>query len=261
VSFDTLARWYRTLEWIAFGDDLQRSRITCLSEVVAPRRALIVGEGNGRFLCELLRRHLGAEVDCIDASQRMLQLARKRLERELPEAVQRVRFLQHDLTSWSPPEHHYDLVATHFFLDCFAETQLAAIVGKLAQAATENANWLLADFSLPAQGVSRLHARVWLAVMYQFFRLTAGIAARQLIDPTPLLRSEGFALAQRHSFRKGMLKSEMWRRNQQALSSAVIPSRADGEGPRNCNAGLLAPLRCRRPRRLATSRKRAGEQL
>jgi len=213
VSFDTLAPWYRTLEWIAFGDDLQCCRTACLREVVAPRRALIVGEGNGRFLCELLRAHPSAEVDCIDASQRMLQLARKRLEREWPDRLEHVRFLQHDLTSWTPPAHHYDLVVTHFFLDCFAEAQLAAIIRKLAQAATGNADWLLGDFCVPPRGVARFRARAWLAVMYRFFRLTAGIGARQLIDPTPFLQGEGFALVRQHSFRRGMLKSEMWRRN------------------------------------------------
>ena len=213
MSFDTLAPWYRTLEWIAFGDDLQRCRTACLGELVAPRRALIVGEGNGRFLCELLRRHPGVEVDCVDVSRRMLQLARKRLERESPEVLPRVRFLQHDLTSWGPPARHYDLVVTHFFLDCFEDTQLAAIVGKLAQAATEKASWLLADFCVPADGVARLQARAWLAVMYRFFRLTAGIGAPHLIDPTPYLRGEGFALTRQHSLRNGMLKSEMWRGN------------------------------------------------
>jgi ubiquinone/menaquinone biosynthesis C-methylase UbiE len=211
VSFDTIAPWYRTLEWIAFGDDLQRCRIACLDDVLAPQRALVVGEGNGRFLCELLRRHPGVEVDCIDVSQRMLQLARKRLERDSPQAVPRVRFLQHDLTSWSPPGRHYDLVVTHFFLDCFAEAQLAAIVRKLAQATIENANWLLADFCVPAKGLARFRAHAWLAVMYRFFRVTARIGARQLVDPTPFLRDEGFALARHHVFRSGMLKSEVWR--------------------------------------------------
>jgi ubiquinone/menaquinone biosynthesis C-methylase UbiE len=212
VSFDALAPWYRTLERIAFGDDLQRCRTACLGVMAAPRRALIVGEGNGRFLCELLRAHPSVEVDCVDASQGMLQLARKRLERAWPDRVQRVRFLHHDLTSWSPPEQHYDLLVTHFFLDCFAEAQLAAIVRRLAQAATENADWLLADFCVPDRRVARLHARVWLAVMYRFFRVTAGIGARRLIDPTPFLRGEGFALARQHVFRRGMLKSQMWLR-------------------------------------------------
>jgi ubiquinone/menaquinone biosynthesis C-methylase UbiE len=211
VSFDTLAPWYRTLEWIAFGDDLQRCRVACLGEIAAPRRALIVGEGNGRFLRELVRLHPGVEVDCIDASERMLQLARKRVEDELGDRGERVRFLHHEITLWSPPEHHYDLVVTHFVLDCFAETELAAVVRKLAQATTEEASWLLADFCVPVRGVSRLCARAWLAVMYQFFRLTAGIDAGQLIDPTAVMRAEGFALNRQRKFQQGMLKSELWR--------------------------------------------------
>jgi len=143
----------------------------------------------------------------------MLQLARKRLEREWPERAHSVRFLHQDITSWIAPEHHYDLLVTHFFLDCFAETQLTAIVSKLARTTTGSGCWLLADFCVPAERVARLPAQVWLAVMYQFFRVTARIDARQLIDPTPFMRGEGFALAGQHSFRKGMLKSEMWRRN------------------------------------------------
>jgi hypothetical protein len=142
----------------------------------------------------------------------MLQLARKRLEREVPDRVQGVRFLQRDLTSWSPPEHHYDLVVTHFFLDCFAEAQLVAIVRKLAHAGTEDATWLLADFCVPSERGARLRAQTWLAIMYQFFRLTAGIQARKLIDPTPFPQAEGFVVARQHLFRKGILRSEMWRR-------------------------------------------------
>lgn len=131
MSFDTLAPWYRTLEWIAFGDDLQRCRVACLGEIAAPRHALIVGEGDGRFLCELLRLHPGVEVDCIDASRHMLQLARKRIERELPDRAEYVRFLHQDITSWASPEHLYDLLVTHFILDCFSEVALTGIIKKL----------------------------------------------------------------------------------------------------------------------------------
>ena len=213
MSFDALAPWYRTLEWIAFGDDLQRCRIACLSEIAAPRRVLIVGEGNGRFLCELLRLYPEVQVDCLDASERMLQLARERVERELPDRAERVRFLHQDIMSWTALEPHYDLVVTHFVLDCFPEAALAGIIKKLAGAATDDANWLLADFCVPAKGMARFRARAWLAAMYLFFRVTARIPANELIDPTPFLRAEGFALARRHLFRKGILKSEMWRRD------------------------------------------------
>lgn len=217
MSFDALARWYRTLEWIAFGDDLQRCRVACLGEILAPQRALVLGEGNGRFLCELLRLHPGVEVDCLDASQRMLQLARQRVDRELPGRAESVRFLHQDITSWPAPERHYDLLVTHFVLDCFPEAQLTAIIRKLACAVTDDANWLLADFCVPPNGMARLRARAWLAAMYLFFRATARIPARELVDPAPILRGEGFGLACQHLFRKGMLKSERWTRAGAAL--------------------------------------------
>lgn len=219
MSFDAVAPWYRALETIAFGDALQRCRVASLGEIQSPRHALVVGEGNGRFLCELLRAHPGVQVDCADASERMLQLARRRVEMEQPDRSAQVRFLHRDITSWAPPENHYDLVVTHFLLDCFPEAELARVIKNLASAAKPGAVWLVADFRLPDRGVARLRARVWLAGMYQFFRLTARIKATELIDPTPYLQAKGFALAGQHLFRGGMLKSELWR------SIGILPVR------------------------------------
>jgi SAM-dependent methyltransferase len=213
VSFDAVAPWYRALETIAFGNALHRCRVACLDRIQSPRRALIVGEGNGRFVCELLRAHPHSEIDCVDASGQMLRLARKRVENELPDRVNQIRFLQRDITHWVPPESQYDLVVTHFLLDCFPEAELAGVINKLASAATTDATWLLADFRLPAGRFSKLRARVWLAAMYQFFRLTARIQARELVDPTSVMQTQGFALARQHLFWSGMLKSELWRRN------------------------------------------------
>jgi ubiquinone/menaquinone biosynthesis C-methylase UbiE len=211
VSFDAVAPWYLTLETIAFGDALQRCRVACLGELQSPRRALIVGEGNGKFLCELLRAHPSLEIDCIDASERMLRLARERVEREFPERVHSIRFLQRDITSWTPPENHFDLIVTHFFLDCFPAARIADMVTELARAATVEATWLLADFCIPAGGFARFRAGLWLAAMYRFFQSTAGIKADELVDAATFLQAEGFALARQHLSRKGMLKSELWR--------------------------------------------------
>jgi ubiquinone/menaquinone biosynthesis C-methylase UbiE len=211
VSFDSIAPAYRTLETIAFGGGLQRARVACLGEIGTPRRALIVGEGNGRFLCELLRRHSNVAVDCVDASERMLELARRRSQRRSPARATRIRFLQQDITSWMPSEASYDLIVTHFFLDCFSGNRIAEVVKRLSRSATPSATWLLADFCLP-EGFPRIRASLWLAAMYRFFRFTAGIEAAKLEDPSPFLRNAGFALASQHLSRRGMVKSELWRR-------------------------------------------------
>jgi ubiquinone/menaquinone biosynthesis C-methylase UbiE len=208
VSFDAVAPWYRTLETVAFGDALQRARLACLAEIQPPTRVLIVGEGNGRFLLELLRMHPSTEIDCVDASGRMLELARQRIGDE----CNRVRFLHRDITAWAPPEGNYDLIVTHFVLDCFPSDQLAEMVETLSRAATADANWLLADFSLPARGFARIRARAWLAVMYRFFRLAARIEAKELVDPSSFLRANGFVLFNEHRFRGDILRSQRWRR-------------------------------------------------
>jgi hypothetical protein len=132
---------------------------------------------------------------------------------ESPALTRQVRFLHHDITNWAPPQNHYDLVVTHFVLDCFPQAELALVVKNLAAAVKPDADWLLADFRLPDGGFARLQAQAWLATMYQFFRLAARIRAIELIDPTPYMQAEGFSLARQHLFRKGMLKSELWRRN------------------------------------------------
>lgn len=212
MSFDAIAPWYERLERITFGDDLQRCRVACLGEIDPPCQVLIAGEGNGRFLCELLRRYPKVEVDCRDASPRMLQLARRRLEDELPDRLPSVRFLPGDIESLSESVGHYDLLVTHFFLDCFSEPALTRVIRKLARAATDNAVWLLSDFCLPRQGMMRFRTSAWLKAMYFFFRATTGIEAKELIDPTPHLCREGFSVSRQHLFRQGLLKAEMWRR-------------------------------------------------
>lgn len=214
MSFDAIAPWYRTLETIAFGRALQRCRIACLGDAQSARRALVVGEGNGRFLVALLQTYPEMQIDCVDASERMLHLARRRIENELPESIAaRVHFFRRDITSWAPPEDSYDLVVTHFVLDCFPAAELAAVIERLARATKPNADWLLADFRIPAGGLARCQARAWLAVMYQFFRLTARITATELINPTRHLQAAGFVLVRQRLLRQGMLKSELWRKN------------------------------------------------
>jgi ubiquinone/menaquinone biosynthesis C-methylase UbiE len=211
VSFDAVAPWYRALETIAFGNVLQQARVACLGEIVSPGRALIVGEGNGRFLAALLQRQPLMKIDCVDSSQRMLDLARRQVLETNPDEIRRVTFLQHDFVSWRPNDR-YDLIVTHFFLDCFRTREVGLIVAKLAQAAAPHAVWLLADFRLPDAGLARCNARAWLAVMYGFFRCVAGIDARELVDPSPFLRAEGFRLARQNLFRLGMVRSELWRK-------------------------------------------------
>jgi ubiquinone/menaquinone biosynthesis C-methylase UbiE len=206
VNFDRVAPFYEALETIAFGNALLRARIRWLRAIPSPGRALILGEGNGRFVSELLKVHPGVRIDCVDASAAMLKLVEARLGE-----VSGVRFLRRDIREWTPVDS-YDLIVTHFVLDCFEASEVKLVVEKLARVATRDATWLLADFTLPQSAFARLQAKIWLRAMYFFFRLTAGLRTKELIDPTGDLSAQGFTCRSREVSRFGMLKSEMWMR-------------------------------------------------
>ena len=142
MSFNFIAPHYRWLERIAFANTLQRARINFIDQIPAPLHVLIAGEGDGRFLREFTRKFPRARIDCVDASARMLELAQMRPLGD----DGRIRFLQNDLLRWAPEKNTYDLIVTHFFLDCFNAVELEKIVSKLAQSATKDAVWLLRIF-------------------------------------------------------------------------------------------------------------------
>lgn len=205
MSFDRIAPHYRSIERCFAGRALQKCRTAFLDELASPARVLILGEGDGRFLDELLRRHPQAEVTCVDASATMLQLARARIA---PTA--RVDFIEADILSWTPPDATFDGLVTHFVLDCFRPEELAAVVDKLAAAAMPDACWLVSDFRVPAAGPARWLARGVLRFLYAFFRRIAAVPADHLTPPDEYLRRADFALHERKLFRLGLLHSDMW---------------------------------------------------
>ena len=197
------------MEWLLAGGKLQRCRTAFVNAVPTPRRVLLAGEGNGRCLVELLHAHPAAQFTCVDASARMLENARARL-RANGLADSAVEFIRADIREWTVPRAQFDLLVTHFFLDCFRAEQLAEIVPRLAGAAQPGARWLLADFCEPVAGVAKWRARLILRAMYFFFRHATRLPARRLTPPDPYLRSAGFFLRERRHSEWGLLHSDLW---------------------------------------------------
>lgn len=205
MSFDRIAPHYRWIEYSFAGHALQKCRTAFLDDLESPSRVLILGEGDGSFLAELLRRHPRAEVTCIDASAAMLDLARTRID---PAA--QVKFIHADILTWTRPAAGFDLIVTHFVLDCFRPEELAAVLGKLAAAAAPGARWLVSDFRVPAAGPAKWLARGVLHFLYAFFRRVASVPADRLTPPDERLRHAGFELRERRLHRWGLLHSDLW---------------------------------------------------
>lgn len=216
MSFDWLAPHYRWMELVLAGNKLQRCRTAFLDKAISPERVLILGEGNGRFLLECRGRLERARITCVDSSRRMLQQAQERLQRRhLP--LTGIDFIHADALDWQPPASSFDVIVTHFFLDCFRPDQLRDLIDALARAARPTAQWLLADFQIPASGLKRLRARAIHQLMYLFFRIACRLPARQLSAPDPMLEANGFRLQDRRLSEWGLLHSDWWQRQPSSL--------------------------------------------
>jgi SAM-dependent methyltransferase len=211
MSFDTLAPHYRNMETLLAGNILQRCRTAHLAEAAGCRRALLLGEGPGRFLVELLRANPRVEVVCVEQSPRMIREARQEVKRSGLDDM-RVNFEQKDALAWHSPHAVFDLVVTNFFLDCFRRDELEGLVENVAASATDEARWLLADFRLPERGWRRWRARVVLALMYGFFRCATGLSASRLTPPDGLLEAAGFRRAGRRHMNFGLVHADLWLR-------------------------------------------------
>lgn len=211
MSFDILAPHYRWMEAVLAGEKLQRCRAAFLPQISRAENILLLGEGHGRALVECRRRFPSANVTCIDASQRMLVEARRRLDcHNLYDT--NTQFVHADVFAWQPPSGGYDLIVTNFFLDCFRADQLEILVKKIGASATSDANWLLADFQIPSSGFGRIRSRVIIWSMYVFFRVITRLPARRLTAPDPYLKNTGFKLHQRTDAEWGLLHSDWWKR-------------------------------------------------
>lgn len=195
MNCDPIARWYRWIEYAGFGRALERRREALLEHVADARNVLALGDGDGRALAALLRVNRAAIVDTVDLSERMLKLARARAGSE------RVKYHRGDALEMPLPDAAYDLIVTHFFLDCFAEPELDRLVERVARTARADARWVVSDFRRPG----------WLVgMLYLFFRMTTGLQTRRLVDYRPMLQRQGFHLAREQRAWRGHLASELW---------------------------------------------------
>src|ERR1700722_881118 len=121
LNCDSIARWYRWLEYAAFGGALRRRREAFLFELGDPQKVLVLGDGDGRFLQLFVALYPQARVDAIDVSARMIELAQAR--------APQVTFHLADAREFDFQE--YDLAVAHFFFDCFTDADLAALLARI----------------------------------------------------------------------------------------------------------------------------------
>jgi ubiquinone/menaquinone biosynthesis C-methylase UbiE len=174
----------------------------------------MVGEGDGRFLKRFLKANPNAAVDYVDASAGMMKVARRRVG-----ADQRVNFIHADAGD-GVASHEYDVIFTHFFLDCLTENELSRVVERITRSARDDASWIVSEFRIAERGWRRGRSHAWVRFLYASFARVTGLKAAELPDHGAALRRHGFRLQKSHVANAGLLVSEVWRRGHDRKSAS-----------------------------------------
>jgi SAM-dependent methyltransferase len=208
ANFDRIAPLYRWMEYLTFGRALNRCRNHFLPQLTHCRQALILGDGDGRFLARLLAANHELHADAVDTSAAMLHLLRHRAEAATSDAHTRLHTHHIDALTFTPTQP-CDLIVTHFFLDCLTQSELSALTRRLAHHTTSNTLWLVSDFRIP-KGPIRWPAHTLVRLLYLAFRILTGLSIHALPNHAAALTAAGFHRKARHLSLAGLLTTEIW---------------------------------------------------
>jgi len=206
-NFNGLARSYRWMERITFGQALWKCRCTFFNEIDTHRSALVLGDGDGRFTARLLEENHLILIDAVDASSAMLL----ELVRNAGPRASRVRVHHVDARLWDPGAPRYDLVVSHFFLDCLSTRDVTQLAQKLRPCITPEGVWLISEFATPPGWFGWLVARPLVTALYIAFGLLTGLSVLRLPKHHKALTEAGFTLLERRTSLNGLLTSELWK--------------------------------------------------
>ena len=210
-NFDLIARPYRWLEYLTMGRALERCREHFLPQLSDRTHAFVLGDGDGRFLSRLLVSNPTLYADAVDTSTAMLRLLRNRCEAEGPRTSTRLTIHQADALDFakSIPPSQYDLVTTHFFLDCLTQAEIETLAYSVASKLAPNAIWVVSDFRIPP-GAMRIPASILVQTLYLAFRILTGLRTRRLPDHVTAFEQAGLSLISSNTSLFGLLIAELW---------------------------------------------------
>ncbi len=200
-EFDKIANVYDGLAQLVFGKSIRQAQKVFLGDVPTQSKVLILGGGTGWLLTQLLELKPQCEVWYIEASEKMLELSKIKIQDS-----DRVHFI-HGTENSIPSGIQFDVVITNFYLDLFTYESLDSVLIKIKKEIKPNALWLATDFIV---------GRKWwqftlLRMMYRFFRIMCHIEATELPDWNQILAKMGLQKMKSTLFFGGFIETAVYR--------------------------------------------------
>ena len=199
-GFDSIAKYYDRLAWLAFGKSLGKAQVHFLNRVPPSSNVLVMGGGTGWWLKEFLMEKPTCRICYVEQSAEMIRLARNATNED-----SRIFFLIGNEDSITETGE-FDVVITFCFLDIFSDNKLNRVVEKIVVSMKPGAQWLVTDFV----DTSKWHS-VALFMMYQFFKVTTSLLNQKLPDWEGVLVKNDLIEVEQKLFFGNFIKSALYK--------------------------------------------------
>lgn len=225
-GFDLLGGYYDFLLLVLGANLLQKSQTRLWDPLPLENgtRILLIGDGTGFFAKYLIQSMDYGSIDSVEISPRMLSRARKKAHRVMnvegglhhgpfQKAGLTVRFHESDYCMYET-NGLFDVIVVNYFLDIMDRSQFRCILNRISRQLKPGGILYHTDFTPPGRVLHRPIFRFiqthLLGFLYRFFRSTAKIKARQLIDIDPPLFRRKYRLLARKTTVFGILTTSIF---------------------------------------------------
>jgi tRNA (cmo5U34)-methyltransferase len=204
-GFNQVAAFYDPLAKLVFGTNLEKAQNWLLPYIPDGATILIIGGGSGWLLKQILLNTSPAHVLYLEASEKMLDLARQLNQQ--PEVVTYRLGTDADIQT----HEQFDVIITPFILDLYPEHRLTQLMHRLNNVLALGGLWLFADF-WPVQQKPPVWQKLLAKSMYLFFGLLSGVRASQLPDYDKHFRQLNLQEQASEQFYKGFVQAKVFRK-------------------------------------------------
>lgn len=165
-----IAPFYDLIAKLIFFNRIQRAQISLNSYLKNQNKVLILGGGTAKFLKQY-QINSRQQIDYIDASKTMLELAKKNTKYH-----SQISYINGDFLSI--PKTKYDCIVCHFFLDLFEVKELDKALSIINLHLENNGILLVADFNPPQNRSQKI---IEFAMIF-FLKVFTKLKIKKLID-------------------------------------------------------------------------------
>ena len=199
-SYNRIAPFYSLLSKLVYGNKLIEIQTSLFSELKTSGSVLVFGGGNGKILPHLFAHSPHFKVEYLDASDKMLTLAKKN------NPFENINFIH---TDEFPLNGNYDIIILPFVLDLMTKKQLIELCQSFSAIVEPDGVVLVSDFGQ----AKNIWQSFLLKTTIMFFRLFTSHPLHQLEDIRGILQDQGLSLLKTSTLDKGFLFSTLWKLN------------------------------------------------